>query len=266
MQLYKHILLVFLILFSASSAWGEAKLSIWPVSVRLTPEQKMGEIHLANKGESDANVQISAKTWDMDENGKFIETDTGDFVFYPRLLKISAGEEKTLRVGYNGDFPLLEKPYRVYIQELPAIKDKAEAQDKKVSVGFNLLLKLSVPLFVSPLTSPPAPEPAVETLEKSDTGLRLSLKNKGTHNFMLLKIGAKLLGKDKKLLAETEEKRVQRVLPHRQVFLDIPLKTENCPESRELILDLYLDSQRDPLSLTLNLQSGCVLNKGKSDQ
>jgi len=266
MQIYKHILLIFMIFFSASSAWGEAKLNIWPVSIQLTPEQKMGAIHLTNKGESEVNVQVSAKTWDMDERGKFIETDTGDFVFYPRLLKILAGEEKTLRVGYNGDFPPLEKPYRVYIQELPAIKDKQEARDKKMSVGFNLLLKLSVPLFVSPLTSPPEPEPAVESLEKSDTGLRLSLKNKGTHNFMLLKIGAKLLGKDEKLLAETEEKRIQRVLPHRQVFLDIPLKTENCPESQQLILNLYLDKQQNPVTLTLNLQSGCVLNIGKSNQ
>ncbi len=212
---------------------AKALISVWPIKVFLYPDRKTGEVNLTNKGEYEVNAQVYAKSWDVDENGKFIETDTGDFVFYPRLLTIKPGEEKKLRIAYDGDFPPLEKSYRLYVYELPEI-EKPEKQAEKVALGFIPLLRLSLPLFVSPSKTPPAPQALAEEIEKTDKGVKVAVKNPGNHHITLQRVFVRLTGQNGNSIAEGEAKpHILRILPQRRVWVDIPI--ENLPDTTKIL-------------------------------
>ncbi len=259
MNICRNMCLI-LILFFVSPAWGKATLGIWPVRVSLTPDQKISEVILRNNGKNEVKVQVYAKTWDMDENGKFIETDTGDFVFFPRLLTIPGGEEKTLRVGYNGDFPAVEKPYRLYIQELPEIQTQEQKEKEKMEAYFNFLLKLSVPVFVMPSNAPEPVKAEIAGVEPGENGLKVSFRNAGIRNFLLKKIEARLMDKNGTAIDEFKDDYVQRVLPMRSVFLRIPFNSSQCGKAGKLFLRFFLEGSDKAISQTLNLNPGCTFS------
>ncbi len=261
MNIYRNICLI-LIFFFASPAWGKATLGIWPVRINLTPDQKIGEVILRNRGENEVKVQVYAKTWDMDENGKFIETDTGDFVFFPRLLSILGGEEKKLRVGYNGDFPPEEKPYRLYIQELPEIQTQKEKETKKMGAAFDFLLKLSVPVFVRPSNAPEPLKAEILEVEPAEKELKIKIRNSGIRNFLMKKIEVRWENIKGSAVNEFKEDYVQRVLPNRSVFLRLPFDTGQCGKAGKLFLKLFLDDSDKSLRQTLDLNPGCTLSDG----
>jgi P pilus assembly chaperone PapD len=262
MQARKKWILLVLMFLTTSSAWAKATIGIWPVRVHLTPDQKIGEITIRNKGENDVKAQVYAKTWDMNEAGEYIETDTGDFVFFPRLLTIPGGEEKMLRVGYNGDFPAVEKPYRLYIQELPDIQKPNQENTQKMDTLFNFLLKLSVPVFVRPSNSPEPIQIEITRIAPSENGLKVKIRNAGTRNFLIQKIDARLMDQSGAAIDQHQGNYSQRVLPKRSVFLHLPLDNGQCDKAKKLLLDLYLYNSESPLTLTSDLKPGCAMTNG----
>lgn len=259
----RYFLVCFFCLF-ASSAWGKANIGVWPIKVFLFPKHAIGEVHLVNKGENEVKLQVYAKSWDIDETGKFVETDTGEFVFYPRLLAIPSGEEKVLRVGYNGDFPPYEKAYRLYIHELPKIGEP-EKPEKGMTAGLNILLRLSLPLFVSPSDTPPTPQPEIEEVALTAEGIRLAVKNQGTHHFMVEKIEARIVDKEGETLSSGEKKtHILRILPQRRVFFDIPLSLEDCSLAKQVEIHLFLEDMKEPMVHSEPIEHGCTVDKGSA--
>lgn len=257
MSIFKFILLIFIFFLNTSPALGKANLGVWPIKISLWPEKNINEIHLTNKGMKDVNVQIYAKSWDMDENGKFIEADSGDFVFYPRLLTIPASSDKVVRVGYNGDFPPLEKSYRLYIHELPQISAAKKEQNTGMSADINILMRLSLPLFVAPAKTAPAPRPTVHTFHSTTDGIKVAIKNNGSHHFMVQRLQARLLDSKGAVLTQGEaSKLIARVLPHRQLFLDVPLDLRQSASAKNLALDIYLENSKHPIKLSLPIKGG----------
>ncbi len=262
MQAQKKWIFVILMFLTTSSAWGKATLGIWPVRVHLTPNQKIGEVTIRNSGENEVKAQVYAKTWDMNEAGEYIEADTGDFVFFPRLLTIPGGEKKALRVGYNGNFSPVEKPYRLYIQELPDIQKPKQQSDRKLDTSFNFLLKLSVPVFVRPSEAQEPVQAEIVSIEPSEKGLKVKIRNSGIRNFLLQKIDAQLKDRSGTPIDEYKADYVQRVLPRRSVFLEIPIDNTQCGKAGKLSLALFLHNSDAPLTQTLDLGPGCAMSAG----
>ena len=261
MKVIQNCWIFLLVFFFAAPAWGRATLGIYPVRLDLTPDKKIGEVTIRNRGENEVKAQIYAKTWDMDVNGEYIETDTGDFVFFPRLLTIPGGEDKVLRVGYNGNFPPVEKPYRLYIQELPEIKDtKQEAS--KLETGFDFLLKLSVPIFVRPSDISEPVKGGIAGVEAVADGLKISLHNEGIRNFLIQKISARLIDQNGSVVEEYEGEYPQRVLPKRSVFLKVPMKNDACEKATKLGLKLFLYGSETTLTQSIDLNPGCNMAGG----
>lgn len=231
-----------------------AKIKIWPVKVTLWPEHATESIRLTNEEEIPVNVQISATSWDMDENGKFIETDTGDFIFFPRLMTLPPHEEKAIRVGYQGNFPALEKPYRLLIQELPPVRSPKEQREEKSSLGLTYVLKLSVPLFVMPSQEPPAPEIAIDGVEPAEKGIKIGIKASGSHHIQVTKLEAQLLDGMNAPIASGENKiHLLRILPHRRVFTEVPLDRTACAKAKKLLVKVYAERLKEPYEQRISL-------------
>ena len=254
----KKTLLLFSLLLFSIQAYAGAAVSIWPVRVSLWPEKKLDAVHLVNKGNESVKVQIYAKSWDMDENGKFIETDTGDFVFFPRLATIAPNEDKAIRVGYRGTFPALEKPYRLYLEELPPIRQPIPAERQKSVLGIQTTLKLSVPLFVMPSANPPTPQLTITETNKTGDGLQVGIHNKGTHNFLLTEGTVELFDGRNHSVFSKEIKVLQRVLPQRRLFIEIPLDNAPCLKARAIEFKFILDGLDVPYIKRFPTQRGCV--------
>jgi len=270
---YKTSFSLALVALLLSGAAQASSINIWPLKIPLWPEQTSDSIRLTNDGEEPVNVQISAKTWDMDESGQFIETDTGDFVFFPRLITLPPHEEKQVRVGYQGEFPALEKSYRVYIEELPPVLSPEE-QEKSVGVSYKL--KLSLPLFVMPGKTPPPPEIAIDGVEKGERKfmaqpikieekrqektepvLKVGIRAKGAYHLSLSKLEVELFDRAGQSLAKGEANpRLLRILPQRRIFVDISMDTGMCAKAASLSAKVYAEGLKQPYAQTIPLTGG----------
>lgn len=268
------------ILLLAAALYGvpssAAVLNIWPVKLLLWPEFKSDVVHISNRGSEKVNIQVYAKTWDMDENGRFIESDTGDFVFFPRLLTLQPDEERVVRVGYNGDFPLLEKSYRLYVEELPPV---LPPEQQESGFGLRYQLRLSVPIFVMPTKEPPEPEVDVDEIRaaaktvklplrsgpfaKSGTGeevtrevIRVGVRASGTHHVQVNLVELQWLDKDAHPVASGESSgNLLRVLPHRRVFVDVP-RPKSCKGASSLSVNVHLAGLQTAYSRSFKLTGG----------
>jgi fimbrial chaperone protein len=251
----KKIILIMCGFFLIWSTTAHASsIKIWPLKIMLSPAQNSDSVRLRNNGTQLVNVQISAKTWDMDENGQFIETDSGDFVFFPRLLTLPPGEEKSVRVGYHGDFPPLEKSYRLYIEELPPI---LTPEEQALSIGVQYTLKLSLPLFVMPGKTAIVPNIGIEALQRSDTGLKFALRAVGNYHLSVRQVNAELFDATGTSLTKGENKpRLMRILPQRRVFMTIPLDIQLCTQATHVSIQVEAEGLKAPYTQRLELVTG----------
>ncbi len=241
-------------LLLASQSAEAAKIRIWPVKVTLWPDHATESVRLTNEEDTPVNVQISATSWDMDENGKFIEADTGDFVFFPRLMTLPPHEEKAVRVGYQGNFPPLEKPYRLLIQELPPVRQPEKQEEGKQTLGLTYVLKLSLPLFVMPSKEPPAPEIAIDGVEAAEKGLKIGIKAPGSHHIQVTKLEAQLMdGADAAVTKGENKTQLLRVLPHRRVFVEVPLDSKACATAKKLLVKVEAEGLKAPYEQSIPL-------------
>lgn len=248
-------LIFFGLLIICNPAYSAA-LNVWPVKVTISPKRSTESVHLTNNSDTPVNVQISANSWDIDESGKFIEADTGDFVFFPRLLTIPPNDEKVVRVGYQGDFPSLEKPYRLIVQELPPVKKPEDSTKDKRTAGLGYVLRLSLPLFVMPEEQPVAPEIAIEGIQASTNGLKVGVKAPGNHHIQVTKVEAELLNKKNESMSNGEAKtHLLRILPQRRVFVDIPMNTQACDKATNLQVKVHAEGLNKPYEETLPLSA-----------
>lgn len=235
-------------------------IQIYPLKVLLSPDKKTDSISFANQSDTAIDIQVSAKSWDMDEQGTFIETDIGDFVFFPRLFHILPHEEKVVRIGYNGNFPNMEKSYRLILEELPPVRSPEQQAKDKVGVGINWLMRLSVPMFVMPSSDIPEPELKIDEIKKIPDGWSIAVKNNAKYHVYIKKMTVDLKDEANSLVSSVDVKSaVMRILPGRRVFIDIPLESKQCQSAKEVTFNFGLEQQAEnyPLSLPIS-KNNCL--------
>jgi P pilus assembly chaperone PapD len=262
MFILRHSILAALLATSvafSTQAIAAANIGISPTQINLSPNSATGVITLLNKDTKPVNLQLDAKSWDMDENGKFIETDTGDFVFYPKTLTIKPQEQASVRVGYTSDFPKTEKSYRLFIEEVPEIT-QAAPEKSKVSIGLVSVLRLSLPLYVVPVNDIPAPQVELGTIKAENQKLRIGIKNATAYHVTLKKVTVKLLKGNSTLAEKTVELKLQRILGEHQLFVDLPIDTKKlCSQADGIEVKVDADNLAAPYQTKVVLKSGCQL-------
>ncbi len=261
-MLQKNLLLLGVLLISQAHA--TANLGIWPMRISLTPDQKTNALHLINKGTTPVRVRITARALDMDENGRFIQTDTGNFTFFPRLTTIAPSQDRAIRVGYIGKFPRIEKAYRLIVKELPPLKQNTpRQQSKQTTIGIQSRLEFSLPLFVMPTANPPQPRAQiVQAKQRRKTTLRLGINNPDNYHILIKEVALSWLNKKgKSIFTKKYPHMIPRILPQRRLFLDIPLGKEasSCSSARTLEIKIKLGRLNQPYRKIFSLKKrSCV--------
>ncbi len=253
------MILLTAVLTVSTQTMATAKLAISPVQINLFPSAKTASITLINKGDKSINLYLRAKSWDMDENGKFIETDTGEFVFYPKTLTIDAKEQATIRVGYTGEFPDLEQPFRIIIQEIPQIT-QPDPEQNQTTFGVSVALRLSIPLYVVPVTIVPPVQVEIGDLKISDNSLRVGVKNLTDYHVNLKKVAITLFKQNQVLAENTTNLQLQRVLGQRLVFIKIPMNVQKlCAQADAIEIQVSAENLTESYQTRMSLKQGCQL-------
>jgi len=168
---------LFLLLLPVAVRAGDWRVS--PIRLDLGRDAKSGAVTVSNDSDDRLQVQMKAFEWTQDADGKDRYVETGEILFFPRLMILEGKEERILRAGIRIPAAAKEKTYRLFIEEIPGPR-KAEGVNVAVAIRFG------VPIFVKPLKEEVRGEVGAMTM--SAGALLVPVNNTGNVHFVIQSI------------------------------------------------------------------------------
>jgi fimbrial chaperone protein len=170
----------FVALATSSGELWAGPFEVSPVYIQLDRSNPREVVTIHNKGQGDLTVQVMGDRWAQDAEGRDYLEPTEDLVFFPRILKVPAGEERTVRlvlqVPPTGPG---ERTYRLHLRELPVSKPGT-------SILARVALQISLPVFVPPANAKGVPQ--ILEAELKEGNLLLRIRNSGNIHILVKKI------------------------------------------------------------------------------
>jgi fimbrial chaperone protein len=135
-------LLALLVVGTSARAGG---LNVSPIQIHLSPQTTKAMLTLRNDGAEPMRYQVSATSWNQSARAELQLAPTNEIVFFPGLFTLKPGEERNVRIGVGTPFSLVEKTYRVFVEELPPTERPAQAPSE-----VRVLTRVGVPVFLAP--------------------------------------------------------------------------------------------------------------------
>lgn len=167
--------LLFPFLLIPSPAFS-AEWHVTPIRLDLGREARSGVITVVNDRPEKLRVQMSAKEWVQDAEGKDRYEDTADLLFFPKIIAFEKAEERIIRAGIRVPAAAREKTYRLFIEEIPEPR-KAEGASVAIAVRFG------VPVFVAPLK--PEPSGTLDNVTVAGGRAAATVRNTGNVHFVV---------------------------------------------------------------------------------
>jgi fimbrial chaperone protein len=159
-------------LFGAGSA-AAATLDVRPTLLQLLPGQKVGVLYLVNQDDAPHTYQIKAFRW-VSAGTEQREEPSDDVIANPAIVVLAPKQTQIVRYGLRAAPPgTPELAYRVIIDEVPQ-------EAAPPGSGLNVLLRVSLPLFVRNVVQPPAPQLAAVWTE-AEHSLHVRITNQGPY-------------------------------------------------------------------------------------
>lgn len=148
-----------------------AGLRVTPLRLDFSPQQKSGQVEVANLGPAPIAVQVKAFRWTQ-KDGADVYEPTSDIFFAPPIISVASQKKNLVRFRLRAAPPVdQEITYRVYFQEVPPATDQTSGS------GMTFRVRFGVPVFLHPLK--PAYPVLAASLAREADGLRVTLKNTG---------------------------------------------------------------------------------------
>ena len=158
----------------ASSFGGEWRVS--PIKLYFGNDVKSGVVTVINEGAEQIHLQIYAREWTQDGEGKDVYAETKDIVYFPKMMVLKGKEERVVRAGVRATGLPKERTYRLFIEEIPEPKTGGGA-------NITVAIKFGVPLFVGPLKEDQRGAVEQAVMEKGVLTFRVA--NTGTVHMVL---------------------------------------------------------------------------------
>ena len=163
-------------LFLTASSARAGGLNVTPIQLRLSPQTTKAMLTLRNDGPETVRYQVSATSWNQTSRGELQLAPTSEVLFFPALFTLKPGEERNVRVGVGTPFGLVEKTYRVFVEELPPTERPAQPSSE-----VRVLTRVGVPVFLQPLRA--VERRSIEGLEARGGRASFRVANQGTVHF-----------------------------------------------------------------------------------
>jgi fimbrial chaperone protein len=156
---------------------GAAAFSVNPTLIRLSPRASSTLLKVRNESDQAVRLQLSAFAWAQSLDGEMQLQPTEDVIFFPALLTLEPGRERTVRVGSSAGYGAIEKSYRLFLEELPPPSRKDEEGS-----AVHLLTKMGIPVFLQPHTV--RAQASIRDVGLTGATLGFLLENGGTVHFV----------------------------------------------------------------------------------
>ncbi|NOT98289.1 MAG: molecular chaperone [Sideroxydans sp.] len=232
--------------------WAEAgSFRAAPIKIFFDAKTKTTVLKVTNDGGEKVTVQLEAFEWLQDEAGKEQYNPTKDIIFFPKIADIAAGEEKIIRVGYQGQkVGNIEKTYRLFLQELPV------SSPGEVSV--KMAIRMGLPVFVEPEKK--LKDRKIIKLELADGSLSVTVKNAGNSHFVVGKINVKGLDESQSEVF-SKEKGGWYVLAGASKAFPVDLPKEDCLKASKVKVEA--EAEKDVMTSTLAVDKALCADKPK---
>ena len=116
--------------------------SVNPTMISLSPSATSMILTVKNESDQELRLQLTVFGWRQTEAGEMTLSPTDDILLFPNLVTLKGGEERRIRVGTGATFGDTERPYRLFVEELPS----AAAQPASSMV--TMRTKVGIPVFL----------------------------------------------------------------------------------------------------------------------
>ena len=170
-----------LVFFSSMIAQAFAgSFSVSPVRVILTGDHPVIAMTVQNSEPEPTIVQLELVQWSQQE-GKDIHLPTKDLLATPPIFTLPANGKQIIRIGLRKPLSQAnELAYRIFLHEIPG-------PPKPNFQGLRVALKISVPIFIPP-TSTPTHQLRWSAKVEKDNRLKISAVNVGNTHLQISNI------------------------------------------------------------------------------
>lgn len=143
-----HLAFAALSIAMATSNLCAASLRISPTVVEFKDTQSSQSLSVYNQSAEPTRLQARIFQWKQ-ENGKDVLVPSSDLVVSPPIMTLNQATSYNYRIVRLNKAPIQgQESYRLILDELPK-----PADPQKPNEGLNLLLRLSLPIFITNPTS-----------------------------------------------------------------------------------------------------------------
>ncbi|WP_457642895.1 fimbrial biogenesis chaperone [Persephonella sp.] len=224
---------------------------IKPIRIYMNPSKNTAIFEVQSLTDKTITIETEIKKWDENKKGEFILEDTEEMVVVPPYIKLEPRQRQLVKLAYLGGYDTkLQKSYRLILKQLPE-EVKLEKNPKKIKTAVQIVLNISVPVFVNP--------PGIELYYKMDFSpisvskkeVVLAVKNSGTAFARIIKVI--LYKRDKEIFKRDY---ALYILPQKEVEFSItPPKAKDDSEENNTFIDIP-----DKIKIILEDEKEFVIN------
>lgn len=219
-----------LFFFTTTISYGSS-LDVSPVRLHIEPGKKTTSVTISNKGSEKMTVQLSAVKWEFDALGADKYSDTSELAFYPKIMTIDAGENRIIRIGYEGGKKRpVEKSFRLFVEELPS-----DLKDNTVKMA----LRMALPVFIRP--NKVVRDSAITKAMLYDGIIMTMIENSGNSHEMVEKLTARGFDKEGNETFSLDYKGWYLLAEKSKQYL-LALDEEACKKSATIKINATLDT------------------------
>ena len=218
-------------LLCLSSVAEAGAFTVNPIRVSLSGKNQSALLTLQSQTSEEIRFKILVQEWKQSPQGEMQLKDTKDIVVYPGLLTLAPNEERKLRIGSTVAAGMIERSYRVFVEELPPLRAPQTLGKSEVKV----LTKMGIPIFVTP--AKPVASGTVEGMGLAKGKFTFTVKNTGNVFFLVQSVRVKALGAAG---AAAFEKNVEGwyVLAGETRVWEVEIPKEACAKTKAVIVDV----------------------------
>lgn len=162
-----------LVAIVAAPSAHAADFTVNPIQIFLGGQVQSAILTARNASGEPLRFQLNVFAWSQDPTGQMRLAPTTDIIFFPRLLTLAPGEQRIVRVGTAAPPGPVERTYRLFVEELPAVATEATPPG-----AVRVLARLGIPIFVQPTVG--RPELRLGRLSLQAGRMIFELRNAGT--------------------------------------------------------------------------------------
>jgi fimbrial chaperone protein len=229
--------LLFAFLLGLGGRAEASAFTVNPIRITLSGKDQSALLSLQSQASEELRFKVAVKAWTQSPQGEMQLADTKDIVVFPALLTLGPKEERKLRIGATVAAGAVEKTYRVFVEELPALRAPQTVTKSEVKV----LTKMGIPIFIRP--AKPQTSGAVQGTSIAKGKLSFIVKNTGNVYFLVQSVKVKAVDAAG---ATTFEKSVEGwyLLAGGTRVWELDLPKDACAKSKSLTFDVQSEETK----------------------